>query len=64
MEHLTTMQEVFESVRKEEVNSYLKAGWTLICVGAGTWDDTKESYIRYSLGWDKALPSKHPQPKF
>lgn len=62
MEYLTTMQEVVETTHKDEVNKHLQLGWKLLAVAPGTWQDTNEAHVRYSLGWDKPLPAKKPQP--
>ncbi|ATX79138.1 hypothetical protein Ga0123461_0712 [Mariprofundus aestuarium] len=51
--HLSDVKEVVETNSKEAVNMYLDAGWTLLDTASGKTPEYGESYIKYSLGWDK-----------
>jgi len=60
MEDLTEVKKVAETNDEEEVNSALNDGWKIIAVAPGVWSDTKEPFIRYSLGWFGDIPSQKP----
>lgn len=58
MTDTSNVKEVIETTSQAEVNKLISLGWVLLATASGQWSDTQEAHIRYSLGWDKPLPSK------
>jgi len=50
---LSNMKKVVETCSEEAVNMYLDGGWILLDTASGKTPEYGESYIKYSLGWDK-----------
>lgn len=57
---ISDVKEIVETTQHKEVNKFLELGWVLLATASGKWSDTEEAHVRYSLGWAKDLPAKHP----